>query len=62
MNKLGGVSQMAPGGATSTIAGSGPAGQYVPIVTPEALKEAADIRKQVALDRKFTTPTGGAPR
>jgi hypothetical protein len=62
MNKLGGVSQMAPGGSTSTIAGSGPAGQYVPIVTPEALKEAADLRKQVALNRAGAIYTDGRPR
>jgi hypothetical protein len=60
MNRLGGDTGGPHGGITSNIAGSGPAGQYVPIVTPEALKEVADIRKQVALDRKFTTPTGGA--
>lgn len=53
---------MAPGGSTSTIAGSGPAGQYVPIVTPEALKEAADLRKQVALNRAGAIYTDGRPR
>ena len=62
MNKLGGDTGGPHGGITSNIAGSGPAGQYVPIVTPEALKEAADLRKQVALNRAGAIYTDGRPR